>query len=277
MNNALSALILGVVQGLTEFLPVSSSGHLVIGQNLLGMKEPELLLDTVLHMGTLCAAVVFLRPQILDIMTGLIKLAKAPHNFSRLYKDDPGIRWFALMIIASVPTALIGLGLEDFFEKLFGNLLAVGAALIFTGSILFATYAVMQRTDRKTRPIGMKDGLIMGLAQSVAIIPGVSRSGMTIATGVFSGLDITAAARLSFLISIPAISGATALQLLKVESISQSAILGLILGFFAAALTGYYALKWLFALLEKRRFHLFGIYCLTVGALTIIFTVFDGS
>jgi undecaprenyl-diphosphatase len=277
MESTLNAFILGIVQGLTEFLPVSSSGHLVIGQNLLGMKDPELLLDTVLHLGTLCATVVFLRPQIMEIITGLGKLAQAPGSFKTLYKNDPGIRWFVLMVIASIPTAIIGLSFEDFFESLFGNLFAVGISLLFTGFLLLATYAVLRRKDQTTHPITATNGFVMGLAQSIAIIPGISRSGITIATGLFSGLDVTQAARLSFLISIPAIVGAVILQFLKVDSISQGALVGLVIGFATAALSGYYALKLLFNLLEKRRFHLFGFYCLTIGAFTIIFSLTAGS
>ena len=277
MINALNALILGIVQGLTEFLPVSSSGHLVIGQNLLGMKNPELLLDTVLHLGTLCAAVVFLRPQIMEILAGLGKLAKSPGDFKGLFKNDPGIRWFAFMIVASVPTAIIGLSLEDYFEKLFGSLLAVGIALLCTGAVLLATYAIIRRGERRTRAMTAFDGLIMGFAQSVAIIPGISRSGITIATGLFSGLEVAPAARLSFLISIPAIVGAVLLQFLKIESVSSDAAVGLFVGFAAAAISGYYALKLLFNLLEKRRFHLFGFYCLFAGACTVIYSLSSGS
>lgn len=269
MENSFYALILGIVQGLTEFLPVSSSGHLVLAQELLGFREPALLLDTVLHGGTLVAAIIFLRPQIEQIFQGAQRIIRREEKISVLLERDPGVRWILFIVLATIPTGLIGVGFKDLFEKLFADVRAVGIALCVTGLILLST-SWIRKTARVSQPITWARALLVGLAQSVAIIPGISRSGATIATALFLGIEMVEAARLSFLISIPAILGALILQIRDLSEVNAGVLLSLVVGFFSAMISGYYSLRWLFRILEKERFHLFGYYCLPLGVVTLI-------
>ncbi|MCB1155070.1 undecaprenyl-diphosphate phosphatase [bacterium] len=268
------ALILGLVQGATEFLPISSSGHLVLAGNLLGVKEPDLVLDTVLHCGTLLAVVVFLRAELKEIVHGVWRIVTFAESPTNLLRDDPGVRWLTWMVVASVPTALIGVLLKDWFESLFASTLAVGIALCFTGFVLLATQRVLKQPT-KDKPINAARAFAVGLAQSIAITPGVSRSGMTIAASLFAGMRVEVAAKFSFLISIPAIFGALLLQVKDLQGINANRGLALSVGFVAAAISGYLCLRLLFKLLEKRRFAEFGIYCLAVGITAIVYSLIN--
>lgn len=250
MEEILKALILGTVQGLTEFLPVSSTGHLLLGRKLLGLSEAGLFLDTMLHLGTLLAVVVIFRDDI-------IYMLKRP--FSKL----------SLLIIAgTIPTAIIGLSFEDFFEEISKTGVTVGWEFLITGAILWFADNMKKKGNKKNiDQISFKDALIVGTLQGAAILPAISRSGLTIAGALFRGIDKQAAARFSFLLSLPAILGAVVLQGAKLAG-GQAESIGfvpLLVGTIAAALSGYVAVKWMLAILQRGSLKVFSIYVWILG------------
>ncbi len=266
--DAFQAAFLGAVQGLTEFLPVSSSGHLVIMQHLFGLKEPMLLFDVTLHVGTLSAVFILLRREILAMLKELIRL---PDLFQSAARNQalgrPGFRMMLLIVAGSAPTGLIGLLFKDFFESLFASTLAVGFALLGTGTILFA--AGRARPEGRTLDrFRFTDALVIGFTQGLAIIPGLSRSGTTIGTGLLLGIERDLAARFSFLLSIPAILGALFLELRHApfEGLDP---LPFAAGFLASLIVGLLALAWLLRLVKQGRLTWFSYYCWTLGAVTV--------
>jgi len=260
------AVILGVIQGLTEFLPVSSSGHLVLFQRLLGLEEPELLFDVAVHTGTLAAVfAVFHRP-IAQAAAGFFRLLAQALSPGKSVEWDADSRLAAVIILGSVPTAILGLSVQRFLLWSFASVPFASSMLLLTGVILWLTrgHGFSGRTEAG---LTAKDGLVVGIAQGLAVMPGISRSGATIATGIFMGIDRPAAARLSFLMSIPAILGALVLE----GSGADPAVLAgewpvLLLGGAVAAATGYAALRLLLRLLQHGKFHLFAIYCWMAAA-----------
>ena len=204
MNETLAAVVLGVVQGLTEFLPVSSSGHLVMFQQWLPVTGDPLAFDLVLHLGTLVPVVLVYRADLWRVVTDVFQ-------GEGRFTERPGVRLLALLVLGSIPTAAMGLGFEDQFHHLFSNPVSVGVAFAVTGAVLFATrWAPSGQTDER----GMRwwQAVLVGFAQGIAITPGISRSGSTIAAGLFLGMDRAYAARFSFLLSLPAIGGAFLLK-----------------------------------------------------------------
>ncbi|MBU1636145.1 undecaprenyl-diphosphate phosphatase [bacterium] len=256
--NWLEALFLGVLQGLTEFLPVSSSGHLVISQNLLGIHEPQLFFDVLVHAGTLTAVLAYYRKLIFR------------HTLGCFRKDGQESKRLLLMIIAaSIPTGLIGVLFQDFFESMFASPLSVGFFWLITG-IALVLVPKLKQGDGEIETIRIPDALLVGVAQGLAILPGVSRSGATIIAGMSRGIHPRAAADFSFLISIPAIIGATFLQFRKVETVTSSEWGVYFLGFLSAAVVGYAAIALLINMLKRRKIQPFGWYCIAAGVLTII-------
>lgn len=264
--DSLQAVILGLVQGLTEFLPVSSSAHLVLVPWALGWGEPGLLFDTVLHWGTLVAVVVYFWDDLWSLVRAWVD------SIARRKVDTPQA-WLAwLILIGTIPAAVIGFLLSDFFESLFSAPLAVAAFLIGTGLILAAAETSYDRI-RKVDTLRLGDALIVGLAQAAAIAPGLSRSGLTITAGIFRGLGREAAARFSFLLSVPIILGAGLSQIAHaVASPGATAWFPLVLGFASAAISGYLAIHFLLGFVRRRRLWPFAVYCWVVGlaALAVI-------
>ena len=244
------AIILGVVQGLTEFLPVSSSGHLVLAQNLLGWTGPNLTFDVALHFATTIAVVIFFRQQ-------LLKLNR---------------RLAILLVIGTVPAGLVGLFFKDSIETLFDNSLLVSAALVMTGVMnLKANTELKDERERKSLiDLSIKDALVVGVFQAVAITPGISRSGSTVFGGLVRKLNREAAFTLSFLLAIPAVLGATLLELIDVYQTGTNGLepLPLILGGIVAFATGLASLKLLQYVIQKAKFNWFGWYCLVAGAIS---------
>lgn len=251
----LSAAILGLVQGLTEFLPVSSSGHLVLGQRLLGINEPEMLFDVALHIGTLAAVVVVFWRDLWSMLRGL---------WARDARGREGLRLLMLVVVGTVPAALVGLLFKDLFESLFASVAAVGAALLFTGCILMST-RLAGPAKRGVMATGPGRALWVGVFQALAITPGVSRSGSTIAAALLAGMDRDLAARFSFLLSVPAILGAMLLQLIHLDRAAPVGMSALIIGGAVAAVSGFLALKLLIRLVRGGRLHLFAWYCWALG------------
>lgn len=271
MAGWLQALILGVVQGLTEFLPVSSSGHLVLAQIWLGEQflflQQAVAFDLVLHVGTLLPVLYFYRRDVVEI-------ARAPFRDRPSGYEGPGAwlqadrhRWLAAMVVvAMVPTGLMGIGLKDLFEALFHDARAVCGALFFTGCLLYATRFFGARVG-SPRALGVGTALLIGLAQGFAITPGISRSGSTIAVALLLGMDRDLAARFSFLLSIPAILGALVLVAKDGVSIEPTALPALAVGFVASMVTGYAALVMLVALVKRGGLHRFAFYLWPVAVL----------
>ena len=271
--NTVEAIVLGVIQGLTEFLPVSSSGHLVLFQNLFGLKEPALLFDICLHVGTLAAVIIVFYRDILEILTALVQIPgrmKSAGGLLRLFQVDPAMRMALLIVIGSIPTAVIGLLFKEITDQLFGSIAMVGCMLIVTGTLLWLT----RRIQRQGRPIGkttLKDALIIGLIQGIAIIPGISRSGSTIATALFLGVDRKVAGRYSFLLSIPAIVGALVLGLDAPEMQTTIPLGTILAGSAVSALVGWLALVILLRVVDRGQLHRFAPYCWLVGIIALGF------
>lgn len=269
----IEAIILGIIQGLTEFLPVSSSGHLVIFQHLFGMKEPELVFDIAVHMGTLMAVVIYFKNELLGIIGAVIKMARQLVKKEATWIDawnDPETKMALLIIIGSVPTALIGIGFHQIADQIFSSVRMVGVMLLITGTFLWLTRWLKQ-SGQGIGTFSSKKALVVGCAQGLAILPGISRSGSTIAAGMFLGLNRELAARFAFLLSIPAICGAALLAASDLAGGNESSFTLITVGILSAAVVGYLSLKMLVFIVKKGRMYLFSPYCWVVGLLALFF------
>jgi len=267
--DAMQAVALGIIQGLTEFLPVSSSGHLVLGQHLFGLNEPALVFDVSVHVGTLGAVAIFFRREVANLLAAAWRLAGMaihPRNLPAAIGHDPQIRLLLLIVLGSIPTAIIGLGLNTVADRLFGSLHLVGAALLVTGGLLLST-RLRPPPASDGRPLGVSNVLAIGLVQGVAVIPGISRSGATIATAMHLGIDRETAARFSFLLSMPAIAGAALLSARKVTALPSETLFIILAGTAAAGIVGYFALWMLVYLVRRGNLYLFAPYCFAVAVL----------
>jgi undecaprenyl-diphosphatase len=261
----IQAIILGIVQGATEFIPVSSSGHLVLVPWLLGWDSPGLVFDTVVHWGTLVAVLVYFWRDWWALITAWLR------GLYRWEWSDPDARLMWLLVVGSVPAAVIGYLLEDFFESLFSQPAWVSMFLLVTAGLL----ALSERLGRQTREIDdlrWLDALLIGLAQAAAIAPGISRSGATMAAGLLRGVRRAAAARFSFLLATPVIFGAGLFKLLDLFTVPDplSQVPVLVVGFGAAALSGYFCIWGLLRYLQRGRLYPFAIYCALAGALCLV-------
>lgn len=277
MPSEFVAFILALIQGLCEFLPVSSSGHLALAQAMFGLEEPEVAFDIVLHLATLLAVVFFYRRAIFELLLELKCLPDlikggAP-TFKTFYQTRPNFRFCVFVCLASLPTAIIGLAFKDIFIYVSTSTLFVGCALLVTGSVLKISGKFSGDSGRDILDMRLKDALIIGLAQGVAITPGISRSGSTISAALILGLRRELATRFSFIVSIPAIVGALVLELRHGFDSSFSAF-SFALGFATAGLSGYLALKLLVYIIKKNSFGKFAYYCWVVGLLAIAWSVF---
>ena len=269
----IQAIIIGIVQGLTEFLPVSSSAHLIFIQKILGV-EASLAFDVLLHLGTLIAVLWFFRWDIIkmlkswwlsigDILQG---------RFRQGFRDDPYKRLAWYVILATIPVGIVGVLFEDSIDALFAGALYVPAFFLFvTGTILYLSQR-MASGNVNLRNISAKESLWMGLGQACAILPGLSRSGTTIAAGLTIGLEKEFAAKFSFILSIPAIFGAFIFQLKDIGSAMDTNFLPVFLGFLASIIAGYLAIKWMLDLIQNKSLDVFAYYCWLMGII-----VFMGS
>lgn len=254
MTELIKTTILGVIQGFTEFLPISSSGHLLVARKLFGFSEAGLLLDTMLHVGTLIAVIAVFWRDILDMI-------KKP--FSRLT---------LLVVVGTIPTGIIGLLFKDFFEGIAETGATVGWEFLVTGLIVWYADRVKNRGYKRIDDITFSDSFIVGTLQGVAILPAISRSGLTIAGSLFQRIDRKAAARFSFLLSIPAIMGAAVVQIpdLLDGGFERIGIWPLIFGTLAAAISGYIAVKWMMEIIERGSLKGFAVYVWILGAAVLI-------
>jgi undecaprenyl-diphosphatase len=256
--NIFEALILGLIQGLTEFLPVSSSGHLEIGHYLFGLHEGDnLLFSIVVHGATVLSTLVVFRKDIYQLISGLLK-----------FKWNEQTHYIAMLLISAIPVAFVGVFFEDKIEALFtGNIVFVGSMLLLTAALLAIAY--FKRQGR--RDIKFLDAIIIGMAQVIAILPGISRSGATIAAGMIIGNNKAQLARFSFLMVIIPILGANFLKLLSSSSTASSSIGApvLIAGFFAAFVSGLLACSWMINIVRKGKIIYFAVYCAVIGLIAI--------
>jgi len=250
MLTIIQALLLGVLQGVTEWLPISSSGHLAIAQHYLGLGlQVPIAFDVMLHVATLLVILVFFRRDIWDMLA-----AAARRDFG-----SPHGRLFLLIIVGMVPTAIIGLALRSFFESMFSSMAAIAGALIITGTIL-----VLSRRGSGSKELGWLSAALVGIGQGIAVAPGISRSGATIGTALFAGIKREQAVRFSFLLAAPAIAGA---MLFEAGSLAMSGIAmpALAAGFAASFIVGSLSLKLLIRLVAQKRFSWFAVYCFALG------------
>jgi len=275
--DVIQAIILGIVQGATEFLPISSSAHLVIVPHLIGMNYSDLAFDTLLHIATLVAVIGYFRGEVVDILKGFFSsLLDIPQGtFSEEIENDPIKRLSWFIIIGSIPAGFMGVFFKDFFEGLFNNLPAVGSLLIVTGFILWASEILYRRFSRKRvfNNMNLVDVLLIGFAQGCAIMPGISRSGATVATGLSVGLEREFVARYSFLLSIPAILGASLVQLKDIMGGFHFETESFTLGFITATVSGYLAIKYFLKFIKTKNLVLFSCYCWIIGGLTLLISL----
>ena len=247
----LEAALLGVIQGLTEFLPVSSSGHLALGQALLGIETGDLTFEVIVHFGTLLAVVTVLRRRIWSLVRGF---------FGRNPAD---VKIVGLLVLGSIPAAIVGLTFEDTFTSIFANPFYVSVMLVFTGIVLFST----RNLSGKRTVDRIPTSLAIGVAQALAILPGVSRSGMTIATGMWFRTEAREAAVFSFLLGIPIIAGATAMKVsgLAAGGVGTESWPTLMIGAIAAYGSGVLSIRWLLSILARSELSRFAYYCWAIG------------
>lgn len=268
----LEALILGIIQGLTEFLPVSSSGHLEIVKALQGQElsgESSMLMTVVVHFATALSTVIVFRKDILEIFRGLFQ-----------FKVNEEFMFAVKIVISMVPAAVVGVVFNEEIESFFdGQLLIVGMMLIVTGLLLF----LADRAKNTTKKVSVGNAIIIGIAQAIAILPGISRSGATIGTSVLLGIDRTRAARFSFLMVVPLIFGKMAKDMMSPEfkevmaggSESTVSFFALSVGFVAAFVTGIIACTWMISLVKKSKLSYFSYYCFVIGIVAMGWTLFS--
>jgi len=254
-------IVLGLVQGLTEFLPVSSSGHLVLAEALLGLRTPGVFVEVTVHVATLVAVAIVYWRRLGQLVLGMAR------------REGGAWRSVGLLVLASIPAAVIGLLFKDWFERTFDSLAVVGVDFLVTGTILWSTRLV-RPGDRGEPTAG--GAVAVGVTQALAILPGISRSGSTVAAGMWVGVDPVRAAEFSFLMAMPAIAGAAVLEIPNLAS--GAATVGpvpLALSFVTALGAGVFAIRFLLRLLARRAFHRFAPYCWLLGGATLGWALFS--
>jgi undecaprenyl-diphosphatase len=256
--NLLEAIILGLIQGLTEFLPVSSSGHLELGKHLFGMDpEANFYFSIAVHGATVLSTIVVLRKEIFELLGGLFK-----------FKWNEETIYISKIVISMIPTAFAGFFLKEIADNFFtGNMISLGIEFMATALLLLLTLYIRP----KERPIGFLDSFIIGVSQAIAILPGVSRSGATIATGMMLGNRKADIAKFSFLMVLVPILGANFVEMTTGDFTSEGTSFAVIsAGFITAFLSGYFACKWMIELVKKGNLFWFGLYCVAVGIFSIL-------
>ena len=258
------AVALGALQGATEFLPVSSSGHLAIAQYYLsGFSQPGILFDVLLHLGTMVAVLIYFRRDVTALLT-------SPWNSTSEGEKDRRLLW--LLILGSVPTAIIGLAGKDLATGLFHNMIVVAVCLLVTGGLLAICERIRARSQGRT-DLSIGDALVTGVLQGVAILPGISRSGATIAGLLMRGVDGETAARFSFLLALPAVFGATLLSLKDLQSVPTGELPLYAAGAGCSLLVGLFSIHFLMAIIRRRRLFLFALYCWALGTVILILSM----
>lgn len=276
----IEALLLGLLQGFTEYLPISSSGHLTIASNFVGITDPEAILPftVLLHVATVLSTIVILHKEIFWIFKGLFQSPYAENSVSTKFlgfKLNAQQQYALAILISMIPVGIVGLFFKDVVEATFEGLTIVGFCLLLTAALLtFSYYAKPRKKDK----ISLKDAFIIGISQACAVLPGLSRSGTTIATGLILGNSKQNMAQFSFLMVIPPILGEAILESIDmiklgvVEAFGGISIFALIIGFFAAFISGCIACKWMISIVRRGKLIYFAYYCLVAGLFTLIYT-----
>ena len=277
--NFLSSIFLGLVQGVTEFLPVSSSGHLSLFQHFFGMNEGGMFFDVLLHLGTLIAIFVYYWKDILGLIQEFIRLVTClvnPEKRAAMGRLNPRGRMILMIIVGTLPLFIV-LPIKDKVEALYSNTIFVGFALIVTGCLLFFSDR-MARGKKTAKSATMLDALLVGFGQALAVVPGLSRSGTTISAGMMRGFSRRFAVRFSFLMSIPAVLGANIISISDAvaEGIEPGMLPGYIVGTLVAAVAGYFAIRLVNVLADKNKFGNFAYYCWGIGAAAVVATLIFG-
>lgn len=272
MIDVVQALILGIVQGLTEWLPISSSGHLALVQLAMDLEVP-IFFDIVLHFGTLTAVIGIYRRELLGIIKSIKPIGKKNRDSTgvELRRINRGRRYLLLIILGMIPTALIGIGFRSIFEESFYNMWSIGLGFLITGAMIFVTKFI----DKGTNSIRNIDAVLIGIGQGLSIFSSISRSGATISIGMFRHVERSELITFSFLLSVPAILGAGLYDLVFAESASQVEIYQIpiesyIIGTISAAMVGYASIKFLINIINKGEFYLFSFYCFLLGSLILV-------
>lgn len=266
----IQSILLGILQGITEFLPVSSSGHLALARALIGKNlQPGITFEIVVHFGSFCSIVIYYRKMIGQIISDFFRSVSPEGLKSGRYKSDPNTLLIFFILLSMLPAMIVGFTLKDPIEELFLNPFFVSVMLIVTGILLFSTRFV-KNLDKELN--GWR-AIIMGVAQSLAVLPGISRAGSTISTGLYFGLNRNIAATFSFLMVLPVLAGAMILEIKDVLEVGLSSVAlgGLLAGFLSSFISGYLALSYLIKLLKREKFHYFAYYCWAVGVAGAIY------
>lgn len=263
--DVLDSILLGIIQGLTEFLPVSSSGHLELGKAILGdnsVPEESLLFTVVLHFATALSTIVVFRKDIWSLLKGILK-----------FEWNEDLQFASKIAISMIPAVIVGLFFEEQLEQLFGgNILLVGFMLLITAILLFFA----DKAKNTNKNVSFSNAFIIGVSQAIAMLPGISRSGATISTSVLLGNDKTKAARFSFLMVVPLIFGKIAKDVLSGDlSLESQNFTALSIGFIAAFISGLFACTWMISLVKKSKLTYFAIYCAIVGLIAIIYSILN--
>ncbi|MBN2867712.1 MAG: undecaprenyl-diphosphate phosphatase [Flavobacteriaceae bacterium] len=263
--DVLDSILLGIIQGLTEFLPVSSSGHLELGKAILGdnsVPEESLLFTVVLHFATALSTIVVFRKDIWSLFKGILK-----------FEWNEDLQFASKIAISMIPAVIVGLFFEEQLEQLFGgNILLVGFMLLITAILLFFA----DKAKNTNKNVSFSNAFIIGVSQAVAMLPGISRSGATISTSVLLGNDKTKAARFSFLMVVPLIFGKIAKDVLSGDlSLDSQNFTVLSIGFIAAFISGLFACTWMISLVKKSKLTYFAIYCAIVGLIAVIYSILN--
>lgn len=251
------SILLGFVQGATEFLPVSSSGHLVITQALLGLDLPGILFEVTVHVATLVSILLVYRSRVTELTVGAVR------------RDPESWRYIGLIVLATIPAGVLGVLAKDRIEALFDDPYTPGIALLVTGVVLWTSRAALERSREENPTAAM--AILIGCAQAFALVPGISRSGMTVVAALWLGMEAREAAAFSFLMAVPAVGGAAVLQIADLGGSEMLPATILWAGAIAAGITGVLAIRTFVAMLARRSFHFFAPYCWLVGAGYLIY------
>ncbi len=252
MITIIQAIILGIIQGITEWLPISSSGHLVIFQNLFNI-TPPIIFDISLHIGSLIVILTVFWKDIITLTKGVLR------------KEKTHLKFLAYLIIASIPIAIVGFFLNSYIKAIFNDLRTVGLSLLFTSLMLFLS------KKAKANKLTLKNTYIIGMFQAIAILPGVSRSGMTISAGLIQGIKKQEVIKFSFLLFIPAIIGAALFEMRNISQVTN--ISAMLIGTIVSIITGIISLKFLIRIIKTNKFHYFGYYCFLLGIILLAISV----
>jgi undecaprenyl-diphosphatase len=260
--NLWQGLLLGLVQGLTEFLPVSSDGHLAVIGHVAGVRTSGVFVEVALHVATLGSILVVYGKRFAQLVGGVLR------------RQPADLRYAGLMILGGIPAVILGVLFEDLVGKAFNSLWAAGVGFLVTGTALWSTRHIVAAGTDRPAPGG---ALLIGLAQALAILPGVSRSGMTIASGRWLGMGTVAAADFSFLMAIPLIAGAGLWEARYISTdVAQVGAVPLLAGCVVAFVSGVFAIRFLVAMLQRGRFHVFAPYCFAIGLFTLAYALWHG-